>query len=48
MLLVMLPMVSGAATLKGKTTIQSEAAAGMEVFAYPIKTLDFSGPAQPG
>ncbi|MDT8442724.1 MAG: hypothetical protein RQ722_00390 [Desulfuromonadales bacterium] len=42
--LMLLPVVCGAATLKGKTTIQSDAAAGMEVFAYPVDVLDFSAP----
>jgi hypothetical protein len=45
LLFALLPTLTGAATLKGKTTIQSDAAAGMEVFAYPADVLDFSEPA---
>lgn len=34
-----------AATLAGKTTVDGEAVAGIEVLAYPADTLDFSAPA---
>lgn len=45
LLMCMLPCIAGAALLKGKTTIQGEAVAGMEVLVYPVSTLDFDGPA---
>jgi len=43
-LLLLLPALSSAAVLKGKTTIKGEAAAGMEVSVYPVDALDFSAP----
>ncbi len=45
LIILLLPSAAAAAALAGKTTIQSEAVAGMEVFAYPGTTLDFSSPA---
>lgn len=42
--LLFLPLAAGAVTISGKTTIQGEPTAGMEVIAYPVDVLDFSGP----
>lgn len=44
LLFCILPCVVGAAVLKGKTTIQGDAVAGMQVLVYPASVLDFSGP----
>lgn len=43
--LLFITFTANAATLSGKATIQSNAAAGMEVFAYPVDVLDFSSEA---
>jgi len=44
LLLLLLPALSSAALLQGKTTIKGEAVAGMEVAVYLVDTLDFSAP----
>jgi hypothetical protein len=45
LLFVLLPAMSSAALLEGKTTIDSVAVAGVEVLVYPVDVLSFNSPA---